>query len=344
MSANGTKDTLPGLLAEQLRIADAYQPYRRNLRIMDPCCGDGAFLRAIAAALTIKRRVKIATYGMEPDPELARQAEANLTYPVNGSIFQSYISNREFNLLYLNPPKDAPDRKEQRHQWLTQCTRYLMDQGVLIYHADPELLRGQLKQLSAAYDNIHLYSIPGRLKSRGPQDQRIILLGVRDSRPERNPGIQAEIAREIRDKLSCPEQIKPIDQANPAKIPCPTSYQKNISFNSRQRDPELLLREAKDRGVWNAPDLAERLWPAESRTNRPLLPLKKGHMGLLIATGFMDNLCIRSGEQQVLVKGQTTKRMELETEEGNQEIWRETLRVKITAVDLDTGQFINIRT
>jgi hypothetical protein len=73
---------------------------------------------------------------------------------------------------------------------------------------------------------------------------------------------------------------------------------------------------------------------------RPLMPLRKGHLALLIAAGLLNNVLLCQDRQRVLVKGRISK--ELVPVEGDHEestIEHEVLRTSVVVLDLETGAF-----
>jgi hypothetical protein len=56
-----------------------------------------------------------------------------------------------------------------------------------------------------------------------------------------------------------------------------------ILFGSLFFEASQAAAEAQRRGVWMQPQLAEQLWPSEEQPIRPLMPLRRGHLALLIA-------------------------------------------------------------
>ena len=44
---------------------------------------------------------------------------------------------------------------------------------------------------------------------------------------------------------------------------------------------------------------------------RLLMPLRQGHMAMLVAAGFLDNLCLEADGRRILVKGRTSREMTL---------------------------------
>lgn len=104
--------------------------------------------------------------------------------------------------------------------------------------------------------------------------------------------------------------------------------------------PAAAAEEARFSGLWTNPVLAGRLWPAEERRVRPLMPLRRGHLAVLIAAGFLNNILLEAGGRRVLVKGRTYKEtIPVESDDPDVEIEREVLRTSVVALDLRSGRF-----
>ncbi len=109
-------------------------------------------------------------------------------------------------------------------------------------------------------------------------------------------------------------------------------------FASLIFDPQQAAAEARRRGAWAQPDLAEQLWPSDEQPVRPLMPLRRGHLALLIAAGLLNNCVLLDGERSVLVKGRTFKELvAIESDDEEVEIQREVIRTSVTVLDLVTG-------
>ena len=65
------------------------------------------------------------------------------------------------------------------------------------------------------------------------------------------------------------------------------------------------------------------LWPANDHRTRPLMPLRRGHMAMLVAAGALNNLSLESNGQRILVKGRASKEMVLAEETEDTEVYRE---------------------
>ena len=72
------------------------------------------------------------------------------------------------------------------------------------------------------------------------------------------------------------------------------------------------------------------------------MPLRRGHMAMLVAAGFLDNLVLEAEGRRILVKGRTTKEMILVEDTPQKEVYRERLSTTVTALDLDDGEITDI--
>lgn len=70
----------------------------KELRLLDPCCGEGDALAYIGSVLKAK------TYGIEFDQERARKAFAKCDRFISGDALMAIKSKQSFEFLFLNPP------------------------------------------------------------------------------------------------------------------------------------------------------------------------------------------------------------------------------------------------
>ena len=82
----------------------------------------------------------------------------------------------------------------------------------------------------------------------------------------------------------------------------------DILFTTRTVDPVAAAVEARRSGLWTNTDITDTLWPAGDSRTRPLMPLRRGHMAMLVAAGFLDNLVLEGDGRRILVKGRTSAR------------------------------------
>ena len=70
------------------------------------------------------------------------------------------------------------------------------------------------------------------------------------------------------------------------------------------------------------------------------MPLRRGHLALLIAAGLLNNILLEAAGDRVLVKGRTYKEsIPVEFDDPDIEIEREVLRTSVIALDLRSGRF-----
>lgn len=136
------------------------------------------------------------------------------------------------------------------------------------------------------------------------------------------------------------------EQAAGARLP--DSHDRALCLASQVFDPEAAAEEAREHGLWVSPALGERLWPTEERPVRPLMPLRRGHLAVLIAAGFLDNILLEAdpstglgqAPRRLLIKGRTYRELvPVESGDPEVEIEREVLRTSVVALDLRTGRF-----
>ena len=113
-------------------------------------------------------------------------------------------------------------------------------------------------------------------------------------------------------------------------------------FTTRVIDFQKAVAEARARGLWTQDEITEAFWPPTDRSTRPLMPLRKGHLAMLVAAGFLDNLELETADSRVLVKGRTTKEMVLVEEGETHDVYREQLCTSVVTLDLDSGRIERI--
>ena len=100
--------------------------------------------------------------------------------------------------------------------------------------------------------------------------------------------------------------------------------------------------EARRTGLWASTEITDSLWPAKDNRTRPLMPLRRGHMAMLVAAGFLDNLVLESDGKRILVKGKTGKEMVLVEDTPEKEVYRERLVTTVVSLDLGDGEIVEI--
>ena len=299
-----TPDRVVDLIAELIHTPTGYYHRDRDtLRILDPCCGAGEALAQLAERLDRPNAMSIETYGVELHRDRAEHAARRLDRALAADLFATSIANGAFGLLYLNPPYDW-DQKDKRveHAFLTHCTRYLADGGLLIYIVPRQRLAVSARYLSTHYGRMRCWAFPD--PEREVFDQ-VVLFGYRKTDPV--PEAHAE-KRVLEWAFGEPEPLRsyPYPEFSP-----PTTPSGDILFATRTVDPVAAAAEARRSGLWASTEIMDTLWPARDNRTRPLMPLRRGHMAMLVAAGFLDNLTLEADGRRILVKGRTSKEMTL---------------------------------
>ena len=312
----------------------SYYRNRETLRILDPCCGAGDAVARLAEALRHPNSLPIETYGVELHRDRAEEAEARLDHALAADLFQTSIANGAFGLAFVNPPYDwDSEDKRVEHAFLTTCTRYLAEGGLLVFIVPRHRLMVSARYLSTHYGRMRCWAFPD--PEREVFDQ-VVLMGYRKA----DPSYDAHAEEQVREWAEGePERMEsyryPVFNA-------PATPTGDILFTTRAVDPVAAAAEARRSGLWASPEITDSLWPTGDARTRPLMPLRRGHMAMLVAAGFLDNLQLEADGRRILVKGRTSKEMVLVEETPDKETYRERLKTTVVALDLDDGEITDI--
>ena len=323
------------LIATLVRVPSGY--YYRNrevLRILDPCCGAGEAVAQLAERLSEPGSAPVETCGVELHRDRAEQAEGRLDRTLAADLFQTSIANGAFGLAFVNPPYDHDaEKKRTEHSFLVHCTRYLTESGLLVFIVPRRRLPVSARYLAAHYQRLRCWAFPD--PERQVFDQ-VVLAGYRKMEPH----LDEHAEREVREWAGGePEELYP---STYPELHAPTTPAGEVLFAPRTVDPTAAASEARRSGLWTSTEITDSLWPSRSQNTRPLMPLRRGHMAMLTAAGFLDNLCLQADGQRILVKGRTTKEKVLAEATAETETYRERLKTTVVALDLGDGEITDI--
>ncbi len=330
-----TPERVVDLVADLIHTPNGnYYRNAETIRILDPCCGAGDALQRLAQNLDRPNSMPIETYGVELHRDRAEEAEKRLYRTLASDLFQTSIANGAFGLLLLNPPYDwDSEDKRVEHAFLTQTTRYLAENGLLVFIVPRQRLSYSARYLSTHYGRMQCWAFPD--PEREVFDQ-VVLFGYRKTDPV--PDAQAE-GMVMEWAVGQPE---PLRSARHTEFSPATTPGGDILFTTRTVDPVAAATEARRSGLWTNTDITDTLWPAGDSRTRPLMPLRRGHIAMLVAAGFLNNLALEAGGRRMLVKGRTSKEMELVEDSPEKEVHRERLNTTVVALDLDDGEIADI--
>ena len=299
--------TLPKLRADEVNI-------------IDPCAGEGLAIRQLADALGIPQQ---RTYAVELDAGRvgalkANLPEANVLGPA--SFLGVSITGFSFGLAYVNPPFDnelGGGRREE-FTFAERATRLLVGRGVLVLVVPETALAGNRNFctfLDANYEDIKVLQFPKHCRPY----KEIAVIGRKRKVP-----ISSETVYQFGDLHKMEFQWRQYGWENNLSEVGQDTYIRNVGGKGR-REPfppyELMhgwkpntfkkiaytdgeLEEALAGSPLNAL-LTETPIPP---TARPPLPLGKGHVALLLASGMLDGV-VEGPDGPHVVRG-TSKKVE----------------------------------
>ena len=324
--ASGLHFPTPARVASMVADHLAVAPHagRQTIRLLDPCAGNGEAAGLIAGVLGAT------SFGIEINTERAIAARTRLDHVLASSAFSVRLANGAFSLLFLNPPYDQDDDKRRlEHAFLTSITRAVCPRGVLVFLIPQARLSVSARFLAAHYTGFRAYRFPD---PEFAAFRQMVLLATRRHAATADPSAQAQLG--AWSTLTLPPLPDVADE--PLVVPAVSAGE--ILFAPLAFEPRLAAVEARRCGVWVQPAFADQVWPAEDRPVRPLMPLRRGHLALLIAAGLLDNVVLPHRGCQLLVKGRVHKELvPVEADQLNVQIEREVLRTSVVVLDLRTG-------
>ena len=164
-------------------ISSALQmPTTENIRVLDPCAGEGTAVNHLAQLLGINR---CETWGAELSYIRAEQAAKKMTRLYDTAWQRCALTDESISLLFLNPPYDD-DRlgtnKRLEYGFLKSCTPKLMPEGILIFIVPIYSLQKQdtSKYLLSHYTDLSIFRFPQQFYERFKQ---VVLFGKRRMTP-----------------------------------------------------------------------------------------------------------------------------------------------------------------
>ena len=313
-------------------------------RILDPCCGTGTIIGYLAEDLAHSGRPDFQTFGIEVSKDRATEARDYVDHVLNADLFHCSVAHNSMSLLWLNPPYDdeafsTEGIKRTELAFLQRTTSYLIpDAGILVYIIPRRILNGKVAEyLAAQYRTLKCWDFPPDEREIFGQ---IVIMAVRRSDPVPPP---PNIVRDIRRWIDHPPDYGQVSRQYNSHYDIHFGKTGPILFNNLFLDPVEIAGEAAVKGLWQHPTFRMGLWPETDDLKRPLMPLRQGHIAMLTAAGFLDNMLLEKNGQRILVKGRTYKEFEVVEESEEKIVRQERMRTTVVSLDLDTGLFTDIR-
>ena len=307
-------------------------PASPRSKLLDPCCGEGTAAALLGAALNC------VTWGCELSYKRSELA-SKVMDKVHLSPWEStYITPESIPFMFLNPPYDTDliDQKGRLElDFLRTTTPAIVRGGLLVYivpqkvFAIPELAR----KLASDYEKM----VIGKY-TESVYKQVIVLANKRSFKinptQEEIEKIQSWATEEIPDLLPAQEPLYSI-------LDAPTSFKgRAIEFIRKDWTDGEIVDATMTEGAIITKDWEDLLHPHrnEVTTMQPAMPLKKGHIAMIMASGMLG--VMRLHDQQgnpILIKGRVIKEKEIRntTNSDGEEI--ETVRDKFVTTITTIG-------
>jgi hypothetical protein len=278
-------------------------------RLFDPCAGEGKAASALGNALNCE------TWGVELSPERAEKAQIVMDKVYQAPWQACVLSDESVSWLYLNPPYEF-DRfdGQKRLEWdfLKTTTSKLMRGGLLTYII-PQKILGMMevaRLLAGHYEAITAYRFPDSLYEKFKQ---VVVLAYKrkvfDAPSDKEVLSLQNLATSELEPIET--AIEPVYELLPA--PSRGANGKPIVFKRTDWEPDEVVEATIEAGVQKTSEWLDLIHPMRglAQLSQPVMPLKKGHIAMLMASGMMGTVRLTDeAGKPMLIKGRVIKVVE----------------------------------
>lgn len=284
-------------------------PAEAKARLFDPCAGEGRAASQLGQALNCE------TWGVELSPERATKAESVMDKVYQAPWQACFLTDESISCLFLNPPYEFDrfdDQKRLELDFLKSTTPKLVRGGLLIYIVPQRILgMPEVARLVAGhYENTRIYRFPDGLFDKF---QQVVVFATRrlvyKIPSDREVGdITSQAQSEIEPIQLVPQ---PVYQLVPSPIRGANS--RLVVFKRMDWEPEEVVEATQKAGVQTTSEWLDLINPSRglAQLTQPVMPLKKGHVAMLMASGMMGTVRLTDEEgRPMLIKGRVIKVVE----------------------------------
>ena len=317
------------------------------VRILDPCCGEGAALSECSEYMktyltnhqTNHNNIKVETVGIEIDQERAYHAKSmtNLETIVHGNLNDCYIAQRQFGLLFLNPPYGdiladkanlSEDSGKQRYETMfyENTNKLLQFGGVLVFIVPNTCLDQRLsKMIASHFEKVSIHKAPEQ------RFKQVIIFGIRCKAKTADKAIVDRLLKAAQDITTLdtltdqPDTLvngssnsndsNDTSNSNNWLYPIPLSTGV-LKLNQINIDAKQLADEVAKKGrkgsLWGR--FQVHFNSVNNNTYRPLRAMSDWHLSLALAAGQVSGVVQSKEGRSLLVKGRTFKDKKVTTE------------------------------
>ena len=284
-------------------------PAEIRARLFDPCAGEGWAASQLGQALNCE------TWGVELSPERAAKAEQVMDKVYQAPWQACFLTDESISCLFLNPPYEYDrfdDQKRLELEFLKSTTPKLARGGLLVYII-PQRILGMpevARLLGGHYENTRIYRFPDGLFEKF---QQVVVFATRRLAykipGDREVGeITSQSQGEIAPIQSVPQPVYPL-------VPAPIrgANSRPVVFKRMDWEPEEVVEATQKAGVQTTSEWLDLINPSRglAQLTQPVMPLKKGHVAMLMASGMMGTVRLTDEEgRPMLIKGRVIKVVE----------------------------------
>lgn len=289
-------------------------PETGDIRILDPCAGEGIAVQHLSHLLDMDR---CETWGAELSYIRSKKASMRLDQLYDTAWQRCSLTDESISLLFLNPPYDD-DRlgknKRLEYGFLKSSTQKLVPEGILIFIVPIYSLQNQEmgKYLVSQYTDLRVFRFPTNLFKKFKQ---VVVFGKR------------RLNAQLPDKTKLLTFFHQIEISVDLHIFTETEYYipespkrgksgKAIIFKRLDWEPEETAEAILTIGTHTLPVWQDLIQPDRNQTEftQPVMPLKKGHIAMLMASGLMGTVHLKDEKgNAMLIKGRVVKEIDKNT-------------------------------
>lgn len=316
------------------------------VRMLDPCCGEGVALAECKSYLdtyfTHDSNTTIEAVGIEIDEERAYHAKSlsNLDTVVHGNLNNCYIVQRQFGLLFLNPPygdmladkanlSDDSGRERYETMFYENTNKLLQFGGVLVFIVPNTCLDKNLSKMVAShFDKVSVYASPEQ------RFKQVVIFGIRCKAKTANKGVVDKLLKAASDITIIQTLTDQSDEGHGYFYNVPLSTG-DLKITQTEIDAKQLANEASKQGskgsLWGR--FGTHFNSVNGNTYRPLRKMSDWHLSLALAAGKVSGVVQSKDGRSLLVKGRTFKDKKVTTETTVNEVTG-SVNEKITSTDV----------
>jgi len=274
-----------------------------TVNLLDPCCGCGLALKALASEHECN------TYGVELDGHRAEEAITRLNRVGFGSYFHSRISQEAFHLLLLNPPylsvmTEGGSNARHEKRFLIESLNHLVYGGMLIYIIPFYRLTVDVcRVLSDNFDDITVWKF---MEDEFKKFKQIAVMGLRCKRKD-----GTNLVQELASLALEPDKLRELSDIPEGRYKLPETEVKVNTFKGAQFNVHEMAEQLKRSTSFTKLFAKNKL---DTDSKRPLLPLNLGQVGLVGGSGMINGLV--ECDTPHIIKGRIVKENAI-SREGN---------------------------